>query len=321
MARMKILWLLVCTLSCLCYCTTAKHGKRPSSAIVIGTVYCDTCFHQQVSKNSHFISGALVAVECGPESKPIFRNEVKTNEHGQFKVPLPFSVGKHIKQIKRCSVKLISSSEPYCSVASRATSTSLNLKSRKQGVHILTAGFFSFKPLKQPDLCYQKPSPATSPTVKSSKAFLPYPDPTFPPVNQNPLIPNLPPLQIPPLPQLPNLPNLPPLPNLGSLTKPPGGPAVSEKITSSNENPDQPTFFIPTPPIPFVPSPPPFGLPPNPFQPPTPPLINLPPPPLLTQSPPPPSLIPFPFPPIILFPPRPIFPGIPPVSPTKGKSP
>ncbi|XP_068669572.1 extensin-like [Aristolochia californica] len=318
MARMKILWLLVCTLSCLCYCTIAKHEKRFLSAMVVGTVYCDTCFHQQFSKSSHFISGALVSVECGPKSRPSFRNEVKTDEHGQFKVRLPFSVGKHMKQIKRCLVKLISSSEPYCSVASRATSTSLNLKSRKQGVNIFAAGFFSFKPLKQPDLCDQKPSPATSATIKSSKAFLPYPDLNFPHVNQNPLIPNLP-----------------PLPKLASLTKPPGGAAVLEQKLSSNEKPDQPTtFFFPTPPIPFlpsppsipfvpsppsipfVPSPPPFGLPPNPFQPPSPPLINLPPLtplPFLTPPPPPPSLIPFPFPPI--------FPGIPPASPTKEKSP
>ncbi|TKY65860.1 Major pollen allergen Lol p 11 [Spatholobus suberectus] len=104
----------------------ASHDKKLSSAVVVGTVYCDTCFQHDFSMGSHFISGALVAVECkdGYESsKPRLRKEVKTDEHGEFKVQVPFSVSKYVKGIKVCTVKLISSSEPYCAVASAATSS------------------------------------------------------------------------------------------------------------------------------------------------------------------------------------------------------
>ena len=105
-------------------------------------------------------AGATVAVECknGSASRQSFRKEVKTDKHGEFNVHLPFSISKHVKKIEGCSVTLISSSEPYCAVASTATSSSLHLKSRKQGTHIFSAGFFTFKPLKQPNLCNQKPS-------------------------------------------------------------------------------------------------------------------------------------------------------------------
>lgn len=37
----------------------AKHNNEHSSAAVVGTVYCDTCFQQDFSKTSHFISGSF----------------------------------------------------------------------------------------------------------------------------------------------------------------------------------------------------------------------------------------------------------------------
>ncbi|GMP30816.1 hypothetical protein CsSME_00005305 [Camellia sinensis var. sinensis] len=78
----------------------AQHEKKLPSAVVVGTVYCDTCFQEHFSKTSHFISGALVAVECRGtrSSTPSFHKEVKTNEHGEFKVHLPFSVTKQVKK-------------------------------------------------------------------------------------------------------------------------------------------------------------------------------------------------------------------------------
>ncbi|XVF71311.1 hypothetical protein PTKIN_Ptkin12aG0027000 [Pterospermum kingtungense] len=200
-----------------------SHNHKLHSAVVVGTVYCDTCFQQFSSKATHFISGASVGVECKDESSRVnFRQEVKTNEHGEFKVGLPFSVTKHVKKIKRCSVKLISSSEPYCAVASTATSSSLHLQSRKQGTHIFSAGFFSFKPLKQPNLCSQKPSLEDSKQVKDQKNVMGFGAPNFPifppPLQDpatpepSPMLPNLPPLpRLPPLPPLPGLP-IPPIP-------------------------------------------------------------------------------------------------------------
>ncbi|GLT61985.1 hypothetical protein SLA2020_346550 [Shorea laevis] len=307
------------------------HGKNPS-AIVVGTVYCDTCFQQGFSRNSHFIPGASVLVECKDgNSKEGFRQEVKTDEHGEFRVDLPFTVSKHIKKIEGCSVKLINSSEPYCAVASSATSSSLHLKSRKEGIHIFSAGFFTFKPLKQPILCNEKPSVQYSSKFNNRKTSIgssdelafppPIKDPTKPEFPPLPILPNLPPLpQLPPLPPLPGLPSLPPLPGKGTQSS-------DQKAVHPQSffppflppNPLKPPPLLPPnplkPPAPLLPpnplQPPAPLLPPNPLQPPPAPLIPLPPIPGLTPSPPPPAF-PIPLPP---FPfPSPPFPGIPPAS-------
>ncbi|GAV60102.1 Pollen_Ole_e_I domain-containing protein [Cephalotus follicularis] len=301
----------------------ARPVNKHQSAVIVGTVYCDTCFQEDFSKTSHFISGASVAVECKDgDSKPSFREEVKTDKHGEFKVHLPFSVSKHVKKIEGCSVKLISSSEPYCGVASTATSSSLHLKSRKQGVHIFSAGFFTFKPLKQPILCNQKPSEQNSKELNAKKIGIPtiFPppiqEPNLPPINQNylpglPLLPKLPPLpELPPLPPLPGLPELPPLPRRTKQSKP---DQPLKKAQLSDRKVADPDFYFPTSPfsftpIPFLPTPtilpPPSYLPPIPFLPtPSPLLPNpspfIPLPPILTPPSLPFPMPQFPFPPII----------------------
>ncbi|KAK7295540.1 hypothetical protein RJT34_18450 [Clitoria ternatea] len=333
-------WFLVILFLCLTFGTSSEagHDKKLPSAVVVGTVYCDTCFQQDFPMGSHFISGASVAVECKDgylSSKPRFRKEVKTDEHGEFRVQLPFSVSKHVKKIKGCTVRLISSNEPYCAVASAATSSSLRLKSRKQGLHIFSAGFFSFKPLKEPTLCNQKPSIQNTNDLPSMKhLYPPKIDPSFPPPLQDPSTPGglpiLPPLPgLPELPPLPTLPLLPPLPGISTPVPAAGSPNVQpsdQKVTNYETlmfppNPLFPPPVVPNPfqPPPLVPNPlqPPPLIPnpslPNPFQPPPsgpPPFFPFPPTvPGLTPSPSPPSL-PFPFPP--LFPP-PSSPGTPPL--------
>ncbi|XP_039021229.1 RNA-binding protein 12-like [Hibiscus syriacus] len=147
---------------------------------------------------------------------PSFRQETKTNEHGEFKFRLPFSVPKRVKKIKRCSVKLVRSSEPYCAAAPSATSSSLNLKSTNQGTQTFSAGFLSFKPLEQPNLCNKKPSAADS-KESNTKSTMEFGQPNYP-VFPPPLAPPQPP------PLLPNLPPLPPLPPLPSLPLPPFPP-------------------------------------------------------------------------------------------------
>ncbi|KAG4139339.1 hypothetical protein ERO13_D07G186300v2 [Gossypium hirsutum] len=201
----------------------ASHGHKLRSAVASGTVYCDICFQQDFSKAHHFISGASVAVECKDgDSRPSFRQVAKTNEQGEFKVRLPFSVTKHVKKVKGCSVKLVRSSEPYCAVASSSTSSSLHLKSTKQGTKVFSAGFLSFKPLKLPNLCNKKPSVVADSKEYNTPHTLDFEQPNYPifppPLEDpatprpSPLLPNLPPLpQLPPLPPLPGLP-FPPIP-------------------------------------------------------------------------------------------------------------
>nr|XP_043617710.1 vegetative cell wall protein gp1 [Erigeron canadensis] len=313
----------------------ARHRKQlPSPAVLVGTVYCDTCFHQEASKSTHFIPGATVAVECGGSTqKPSFHKEVKTNAKGEFKAKLPLSVSKDINKIKGCSMRLIRSGSPYCAVAATAASSEIHFKSKHRGTHIFSAGFFTFKP----ELCNQKDS-----TPKDFPPALPDPPaPFLPPVGGGGGL--LPPLPVPDLPIPPVVPPLiPPLPRL------PGGPLlppINNKKSSKNDklsdkkifgfpfppNPLQPPML---PPLPLVPSPPSL-IPPLPFQPPPPallpPLIPSPPPasvfpplfppfptiPGLTPSPPPPPPPAFPIP----LPPIPLIPGLPPVPPSRKTTP
>ncbi|KAG7609326.1 hypothetical protein ISN44_As05g014510 [Arabidopsis suecica] len=307
--------------------------KTRSSAVVVGTVYCDTCFNGAFSKSpNHLISGALVAVECIDEnSKPSFRQEVKTDKRGEFKVKLPFSVSKHVKKIKRCSVKLLSSSQPYCSIASSATSSSLKrLKSNHHGenTRVFSAGFFTFRPENQPEICSQKPI-----NLRGSKPLLP--DPSFPPPLQDPPnpspLPNLP--IVPPLPNLP-VPNLPvpklPVPDLPLPLVPPLLPPGPQKSASlHNKKSDslkdkktealKPNFFFPPnplnppsiiPPNPLIPSIPTPTLPPNPLIP-SPP--SLPPIPLIPTPPTLPTIPLLPTPPTPTLPPIPTIPTLPPL--------
>ena len=49
--------------------------------------------------------GATVAVECGNRGrKPSFREEVKTDKRGEFKVNLPVLVSKHVEKIEELRV-------------------------------------------------------------------------------------------------------------------------------------------------------------------------------------------------------------------------
>ncbi|GMP30813.1 hypothetical protein CsSME_00005305 [Camellia sinensis var. sinensis] len=235
----------------------AQHEKKLPSAVVVGTVYCDTCFQEHFSKTSHFISGALVAVECRGtrSSTPSFHKEVKTNEHGEFKVHLPFSVTKQVKKIKKCSVKLISSSEPHCAVASTSTSSSLHLKSRNQETHIFSAGFFTFNPPKQPKLCKAFNSKKYSTLLSSGMVSQ---QQIFSPIPQIPLIPSPPPafgiIPLPPNPLQPPPSIFPPNPFQPS---PPLFPPILPPV---------PVLTPPSPPppaIPIIPLPPGFpGIPP-----------------------------------------------------------
>ncbi|KAK4271889.1 hypothetical protein QN277_020515 [Acacia crassicarpa] len=317
-------WFLIILFLSLTFGNVSEAKKhRSAAAIVVGTVYCDTCFQRDFPMSNHFISGASVAVECKDgNSKPKFRKEAKTDEHGEFKVQLPFSVSKHLKRIKGCTVKLVSSSEPYCAVASAATSSSLRLKSKKQGNHVFSAGFFSFKPLKQPNLCDQKPRTENSKEIGSFKAaFPPNVNPTFPPPIQDP------PTQggfLPPLPSLPPLPALPSMPPLPITPWLPPVPGRREKDSFKPQFSDRKLArpdTIPLPPNPFL-TPPIFPDPNrNPLQP-SPLIPN--PPSTPTFNPNPPSGL---FPPIPGFPspfpllPPPINPGTPPAAASKNSPP
>ncbi|URE39917.1 Glycosyl transferase family 8 [Musa troglodytarum] len=215
-------------------CSSAARDAREQSpsAVVVGTVYCDTCFHQEFSKFSHLISGASVAVECGDAASGRgYSKVVTTNRQGVFGVRLPPRISKHVHLIESCSVKLLKSNEPFCAVASTATAAGLRLKSGRRGVHVYSVGFFSFKPLNEPELCYQKPVLEAEKQEQFS-FFLPLPTVTFQPSPPQgaggfPLF--QPPTLLPPNPLQPPASVLPPspsfnLPPFPSSTLPPALP-------------------------------------------------------------------------------------------------
>lgn len=258
--RMSRFWTLIFLTFTLLSCklSEAKHhpNKLPSSAAVVGTVYCDTCFHQDFPSSNHFIAGATVAVECkkSTSSTPYFRQEAKTNSRGEFRVELPFSVSKHVTNIRGCSVALIRSNEPFCAAA--ATSSSLRLKSRSQGKQIFSAGFFTFKPL----VCDQKQS---TDNVKNDRklstkmAFFLPPNPLLPPPSLiPPVLPTPPPSLFPPIFPTPPPSVIPPI-----LPTPPSSPAPFLPIPQipglipSPPPPPPPSFPVPLPPLPFLPPP------------------------------------------------------------------
>ncbi|KAK1432951.1 hypothetical protein QVD17_09854 [Tagetes erecta] len=279
--------------------TYARHHKPPHSpATLVGTVYCDTCFRQQAPKSTHFLSGATVAVECADAGQRRFREEVKTNENGEFEAKLPLSIAKHVDKIKACSVKLISSGKPYCSIAATATSSEIHFKSKKAGAHIFSAGFFTFKP----ELCNQK-----NLKEKDFPPSLPDPPaPFLPPIGDG----ILPPL---PVPDLPVPPLVPPLPRVPGVPIPLLPPASRQKRSETNDKLlEQKTFSFPPNPL--------FKPPSLPLQP-TPPSSSLVPPVIPS---PPASLFPpvtgvIPSPPVPVFPfPLPPLPGFPPVTPASN---
>ncbi|KAK1364095.1 Pollen Ole e 1 allergen and extensin [Heracleum sosnowskyi] len=269
---------------------TATRKTQLPSATVVGTVYCHTCSQNDFSQFNHFISGALVAVECdGTDSSPRFRKEVRTNKHGKFRVNLPFFVTKHVK---KCSVNLVRSNDANCAVASTATTSSLHLKSTRARTHIFSAGFLTFKPLKQPNICNQKPqipnSPPSRPPKRAThkrtskglldqKTFFPFP----------PLIPN--PFQPPPAILPPIIPSPPPSIFPPFFPSPP--PSIFPPIFPPPPQPP-PSIFPPL--FPAPPVAPPSIFPPIPGF--TPPVV---------KPPPPPPVFPF-------LPPG--FPGVPPVA-------
>ncbi|CAH9090936.1 unnamed protein product [Cuscuta europaea] len=274
-----------------------RRGGRLYPPLLVGTVYCDDTCSQHFSRpDTHFISGASVAVECGAWSKgrqrrPSFRREVKTNDGGEFTVRLPFSVAKKIRG--RCSVTLISSGDPNCAVASAATSPIylINEERKKEGNYVVfSAGSFTFRPLKPPELCNQEQPNNGNSAKKVVEQVEPVIFPPFGVIPPNPLLP--PPSLLPPNPLLPP-------------------PSIIPPIIPSPPAPIFPPLFPSPPPSIFPPLlPPPPSSPPSIFPPlfpapPTPPASVFPPlfPPIPgftpSPSPPPPPapFFPFPFPP------------------------
>jgi len=131
--------------------------KRLSNVVVVGNVFCDTCFkHQFSEEGSHVIIDALVALECIINRKTTASVNVgKSDENGDFSVDVPSPF--HPKErMNRCSVRLLNSSEGSCNTPSTTAPYKLSLKSNTNGVRTYTAGSLSYRPQHIPLFCYKE---------------------------------------------------------------------------------------------------------------------------------------------------------------------
>ncbi|KAI6700434.1 hypothetical protein NL676_014758 [Syzygium grande] len=62
------------------------------------------------------------------------------------------------ENIQGCTVKLIKSGNPGCDVVSSGVSSSLRLKSKRQGLQVFSAGVFAFMPQEKLTSCVRKPT-------------------------------------------------------------------------------------------------------------------------------------------------------------------
>ncbi|XP_039054401.1 uncharacterized protein LOC120196737 [Hibiscus syriacus] len=69
------------------------------SLLELFTVILHVSMRMFPMRSSDFISGAVECKDGTTSSRPSFVQEVKTNEHGEFEVQLPFSVSKRVKRI------------------------------------------------------------------------------------------------------------------------------------------------------------------------------------------------------------------------------
>ncbi|XP_020588567.1 uncharacterized protein LOC110030273 [Phalaenopsis equestris] len=232
----SISWIPLLALSHICFFVACGSTNQDPTAIIVGTVYCNTCFHQNSSRHNQVLSGASVLVDCNNQiTKSGFQNFVKTDKDGVFRVQLPSEISKHIKTIKQCSVKLISSNDPFCAVAAPPTSSSFHLKSTKNKVHVFSSGFFAFRSLNQSELCYEKRSVESFSDFSAAKDITPsspLPALNIPPLPQIPLLPTLP-----NLPPLPTLPNLPQLPDPSAAPSNPFFPGIPKQLPSKETKP------------------------------------------------------------------------------------
>ncbi|KAJ7957513.1 Pollen Ole e 1 allergen/extensin [Quillaja saponaria] len=279
-----IIFLLLSFLLCYPHALIAQ-SPTASQISVVGAVYCDTCSTNSFSKQSYFLPGVDVHIQCkfnaySPKTTEQINFSVNgtTDKYGVYKLDIPSVDGVNcvdgLVMETMCQATLMRSSSPTCNVPSlQSTSNEISIKSKQDNICIYSLNALSFRPNKKnTTLCgYQKVETLSSlnsskfftpSSLNSSKCFLPF----FPPYGFP--WPPLPQLPFPPLPPFPYLP-FPPLPF-------PNPPSLPFPFPPLPNFPPSPSLLYPTPPpafnlrdprtwIPNIPSAPP----------PPPPVFNL----------------------------------------------
>ncbi|XAR48214.1 hypothetical protein NMG60_11030958 [Bertholletia excelsa] len=250
----------------------AQPEKPTSHITVIGAVYCDTCYENTFTKQSYFLPGVDVHVQCrfkanSPKTTEQISFSVNrtTNRYGLYKLEIPAIDGVDCVEgpaiQSLCEATLIRSQLPACSLPGfKSTTNEITVKSKQANLCIYTLSALSYRPPERnTTLCNEKQSAESE--FNSSKFSLPpygfpFPWPPLPQLPPLPPLPSLPPL--PPLPRFPPylplpfpFPSLPPLPNKPFSAPPPHPPPPPPPAFNLRD----PRTWIPN--LPFLSPPPP----------------------------------------------------------------
>ncbi|CAL0332961.1 unnamed protein product [Lupinus luteus] len=139
-----------------------RKPRFPDSQIsVMGFVYCDICSNNSFSRNSYFLSGAEVRIDCQfkvlsektKEEVSISVNRT-TNKHGMYKLEIPTVDGVRCAEDSEvapfCKANLIGSSISSCNVPGyKSTSNEIAIKARRANFCIYSLNALTFRPSKR----------------------------------------------------------------------------------------------------------------------------------------------------------------------------
>ncbi|KAL2329441.1 hypothetical protein Fmac_017022 [Flemingia macrophylla] len=264
--------LLLLLVASLFSCPFVLIAQSPSPIIsrisVVGVVYCDTCSTSTFSKQSYFLQGVEVHIQCrfratSPKTSEQISFSVNrtTDQNGVYKLDIPSVDGVNCVDgseiVSLCQASLIRSSTPTCNVPFlKSTTSEISVKSKQDNLCEYTLSSLSYKPTQMnTTLCGHE----LANSVNSSKCYFPWPQlPPFPP------LPSLPFPTSPPIPSLPfPFPQYPPTPPPFNLQDPTTW--VPHIPTLSHPPPPPPAFNLGDPStwIPHIPPSPPNNIPPH----------------------------------------------------------
>ncbi|KAJ4822166.1 hypothetical protein Tsubulata_020772 [Turnera subulata] len=133
---------------------------KPSAQItVMGFVYCDICSNNTFSRNSYFLTGADVRIDCKfKASWPKTREQITfsvnrtTNKHGVYKLDIPSVDGIACAEAaiaSSCQATLMRSSIKSCNVPGyKSTTDEIAIKAKQANLCIFSLNALSFRPSK-----------------------------------------------------------------------------------------------------------------------------------------------------------------------------
>ncbi|TKY64731.1 Pollen-specific protein [Spatholobus suberectus] len=218
MDHFLILILLLLFVTSLFSCPFVLIAESPSPIIsrisVVGAVYCDTCSTSTFSKQSYFLQGVEVHIQCrfratSPKTNEQISFSVNrtTDQYGVYKLDIPSVDGVNCMDgsaiVSLCQATLIRSSTSTCNVPFlKSTTREISVKSKQDNLCVYTLSGLSYKPpQKNTTLCGDQKEQLAS-SLNSSKFYFPWPQLPFPPFPSLPF----PPLPFPTSPPIPSLP-------------------------------------------------------------------------------------------------------------------